>query len=186
MQKLYCYVDETGQDTEGRLFLVSILLTSSERSMLRNKLKDAERISGKGARKWTRSTRKQRLKYIEVIISNKTLAGNLFYSKYHDTRAYIDLTIFTTAKAILARANPPYQTTVLVDGLKRTERRRFAAGLRGLNVKVEKVRGIRDQSDELIRLADAIVGFVRDSLEGDRKMKPFYDKAMRSRILREI
>jgi len=59
MQKLYCYVDESGQDTEGRLFLVSVLLTSSEREGLRGRLREIEQTSGKGTRKWTRSTRKQ-------------------------------------------------------------------------------------------------------------------------------
>lgn len=186
MQKLYCYVDETGQDTEGRLFLVSVLLTSSERERLRSRLKEVEQISGKGARKWTKSTRKQCAKYMEAIISNKDFVDNLFYSKYHDTRAYIDLTILTTAKAVLARAKPPYQTTIFVDGLKRSERHRFAAGLRRLNVKVGKVRGIRDQSDELIRLADAVAGFVRDSLEGDGKMQVLYKRAMRKGIIKEI
>ena len=31
MQKLYCYVDETGQNTEGDLFVVSIVLTEKEK-----------------------------------------------------------------------------------------------------------------------------------------------------------
>lgn len=57
--------------------------------------------------------------------------------------------------------------TVFVDGLVYAERRRFAAGLRKLNVVVHKVQGRRDESDEFIRLADAIAGFVRDALEGD-------------------
>jgi hypothetical protein len=30
MQKLYCYVDETGQDTQGALFLVALVLINLE------------------------------------------------------------------------------------------------------------------------------------------------------------
>lgn len=186
MQKLYCYVDETGQDTEGKLFLVSVLLTVPEREKLRTQLKEAEKLSGKGTRKWTKSTRKQRAQYMDTVLSNKNLVGNLFYSKYSDTRAYVDLTILTVAKAILAKAKPPYQAVVFVDGLKRTERRRFAVGLRKLNVKVRKVRGARDQADELIRLVDAVAGFVRDSLTGDKKMKLLYNKAVRDKVIKEI
>ncbi len=29
--KLFCYVDETGQDTQGRLFVVAVVVTGSER-----------------------------------------------------------------------------------------------------------------------------------------------------------
>lgn len=33
-QKIYCYVDETGQDTEGDLFLVALVVTGQERDVL--------------------------------------------------------------------------------------------------------------------------------------------------------
>jgi len=39
MPKLYCYVDETGQDTEGAFFLVVVVLVAGEvRERLREKL----------------------------------------------------------------------------------------------------------------------------------------------------
>lgn len=37
-QKLYCYVDETGQDTEGRLFLVSVVVTDAFAGFIRDAL----------------------------------------------------------------------------------------------------------------------------------------------------
>jgi hypothetical protein len=40
--KLYCYVDETGQDTGGRLFIVAVILTSDQRDELRSILQRAE------------------------------------------------------------------------------------------------------------------------------------------------
>jgi len=186
MQKIYAYVDETGQDKKGKLFLVSVVLTGSERKGLREKLKKIEKASGKGNKKWSRSTRRQREKYIESIISGKDFIDRLFYSEYHDTKAYVDLTILTTAKAILNKAKIPYQSTVLVDGLKRSERRRFAAGLRKLNVRVSKVRGVRDQSDALIRVADAVAGFVRKSLGEDKSMRELFKKAMLRKVIQKI
>lgn len=33
-QKLYCYVDENGQDTKGDIFIVSIVVTGKERDEL--------------------------------------------------------------------------------------------------------------------------------------------------------
>lgn len=32
MRKCYCYVDETGQDTKGSLFLVSVVIVQSDRN----------------------------------------------------------------------------------------------------------------------------------------------------------
>ena len=55
MQKLYCYVDESGQDTKGDLFLVSVVITEEERDELRRKLIKIEKTSQKGQRKWMQS-----------------------------------------------------------------------------------------------------------------------------------
>jgi hypothetical protein len=46
-QKLYAYVDESGQDTLGELFLVSVVVTGEARDGLRKKLRTIERVSGK-------------------------------------------------------------------------------------------------------------------------------------------
>lgn len=186
MQKLYCYIDESGQDTGGKLFLVSVVITDSQKEKLRRQLEKIEQISKKKRRKWMKSTIVQRKKYIEAIIANKDFINIVSYSKYRDSRAYVDLTILTTAKALLDKTKTAYEATIIVDGLKRTERHRFAAGLRKLKVKVRKVRGIKDQADEFIRLADAIVGLVRDSLEDSKKMKPLYKKALHNKIIKEI
>lgn len=46
-QKLYCYVDETGQDTEGQLFLVSVVVTEQEQESFAHELERIEAESGK-------------------------------------------------------------------------------------------------------------------------------------------
>ncbi len=48
MQKIYCYVDETGQDTKGEFFLVSVVIAKDERDNLIEKLEEIERSTGKG------------------------------------------------------------------------------------------------------------------------------------------
>lgn len=186
MQKLYCYVDETGQDTKGKLFLVSVVIPEKEKEKWREKLEMIEHESKKGIRKWFHTNKERRECYIKKVIDSNLFKNCIFYSKYEDTKSYTDLTILTTAKAILQKAKEPYSTTILVDGLGRRERYRFAAGLRRLKVKVRKVRGIRDQSDAFIRLADAITGFVRDYLEGDTTMKRLYEETMRRSVIRQI
>jgi hypothetical protein len=76
----------------------------------------------------------------------------------------VDLTILSVAKAVNTHIEKPYAATVYVDGLQRTEEHRFARGLRKLRISVRKVRGMKDEGDVFIRLADALGGFVRDAL----------------------
>jgi hypothetical protein len=86
-------------------------------------------------------------------------------------------------KAILAIAGESYEATVYVDGMQRTEQRAFAAGLRKLHVQIRLVRGLTDQADEFIRLADAVAGFLRDAMEGDEDMKKLYSRALKNSII---
>ena len=162
--KLYCYVDESGQDTDGRLFVVAVVIAEQQRDKLRQVLRGIERTSNKKVRSWTNTPRNVRRTYIADIISNSVFKDLVCYSLYEDTKLYVDLTILSVANAVHAKVGElkdPYEANVFVDGLKRSEQHRFAAGLRKLNVKVRKTRGLRDQSDEFIRLADSVAGFVR-------------------------
>lgn len=186
MQKLYCYVDETGQDTKGKLFLVAVIVLEKDQDLLRKGLEKIERLSKKGMRKWFHTNIARRQKYIEELIVSGIFQGSIFYSRYQDSKAYLDLTIFTVAKAIFCKARIPYETTIIVDGLNQLERHRFAGGLRRLNVTVRKVRGGREQSDALLRLVDAIAGFVRDAFEGDIKMMNLYKEGHERGLIKEI
>jgi hypothetical protein len=165
-EKLYCYVDESGQDTKGDLFLVALVITGKERDEL---LKEAERIeeqSGKKLSKCRKTETSRKLTYLRSILSSQLFSGKLFFARYTKTKgAYLDLMALSTARAILDRAAEKYSATVIVDGLRQKEAWRFGHILRSLRVSVKKVRGVKDESNALIRLADALAGFVRDYLE---------------------
>jgi hypothetical protein len=47
-EKLYLYVDETGQDTGGRLFIVGVVVTDEENETYRHRCQAIEHESGKG------------------------------------------------------------------------------------------------------------------------------------------
>jgi hypothetical protein len=192
-QKLYCYVDETGQHTDGHLFFVAVVIVGDDRDKLRRELTAIEESSGKHIKKWVRSTKKQRYAYIRSVLSIPGFTARLYYSKYEDSRAYVDLTILSTAKAINTHSEDSKEipkrvaATILVDGLhSRFEEHRFAKGLRQLRVSVRKVRGLTDQSDQFVRLADAVAAFVRSSLEGDELLKPLFNRAITDGKLREV
>lgn len=192
-QKLYCYVDESGQHTEGQLFFVAVVIAGEDRDTLRRELSLIEESSGKHVKKWTRATPRQREAYIRGIMASSLFSGKLFYSMYPDTRAYVDLTILTVAKAIREctvkkdMIPNPHKTTVFVDGLRdRLEEHRFSRGLRQLGVSAQKVRGLNDESDQFIRLADAIAGFVSDGLEGHERLEGLYNRAKRDGKIQEV
>jgi hypothetical protein len=165
MQKLYCYVDETGQDTKGSFFFVSVVIMEQEREQLEQMLEDIEQQSGKHKRKWSKSKPERRYAYIRAVLSEPYFIGRLYYRRVSNTTDYVQVTVETTAEAIIQHATVPYKATVIVDGLSKPEERRFAAGLRQRRVRTEKIRGATDEADIFIRLADAVCGFLREALQ---------------------
>ena len=187
-QKLYCYVDETGQDTLGEFFIVSVVITSSERSTVIQKLEEIERRTGKGHRKWMKSRRTQRLDYMRAVLSSDTFQNALYFSMFRNSTHYMTLTVLATAKAILVAAPEHESTNVYVDGLPKARLRWFNTELRHLVGRSSQVRGVRkEESDALIRLADALAGFVRSARTGeDAEVKKLLELANREGLVREV
>jgi len=186
-KKLYCYVDETGQDTKGRFFLVAIVITGEEREELIKELEKIEAESLKGISKWKKTSPQRRITYIERILDNRLFADKISYAAFTSGQDYQEMTIVATSKAIISAAPlNNYEASVYVDGLSRTDRFVVGAGLRHRHVRVKRVRGITDESNALIRLADAVAGFVRDCIEGDENMKPLYQKVIAAGLLKKL
>lgn len=173
-KKLYCYVDETGQDTRGGLFVVALVVSDEERDVLATQAERLEQRTGKGLAKWRKAVFGKKVEYIKAVLASPLFQGSLFFASYENTSAYLDLTILSTARAVLHKVgNAEYKATIIVDGLRASEVAHFAAALRQLRISVRKVRGMKDESNSLIRLADAICGFVRDYLEGQEYTRNF-------------
>jgi Xaa-Pro aminopeptidase len=187
-QTLYCYVDETGQDTKGGLFVVSVVISDSAREQLIAALETIETRSGKGRVKWMKVRHRQRLAYITDVLSAPQFAGTLFFSMYTGTRAYMATTVLTTAKAILRAERSQTPAVVYVDGLPKSRLRWFGVELRRMSIRTDKIVGVRkEESDALIRLADACCGFVRAALSGERpEMTALFEKAKTSGHLVEV
>ncbi len=171
MQKIYCYVDETGQDTKGELFLVSVVITENERDQLRGRLENIERLTRKGRRKWMKARTKQKVSYIREVLNIPSLANKLCYAIYrHATNDYLSSTVLATAQAIKTYISGDYRATIFIDGLPQSLVPWFGTELRHLRVKAEKVRGMRrEESDAIMRLADALCGFAREVDKGNNK-----------------
>jgi hypothetical protein len=189
MQKLYCYVDETGQDTQGKIFIVSIVIVDEEREELLKLCEQLEILSGKRKDKWGAAKHERRMRYLRHILADDRFNGKLRYSLFRHTRDYDASTIEGIAKGVLwNRSAKNFTSLVYVDGLSKTKRRQYAVGLRRYGVPTRKVMGVaKDESNALTRLADSIAGFVGDALKGRfKEIKELYERAKREQILIEV
>ena len=109
------------------------------------------------------------------------LTGALRFAVFRDTKDYDALTVETIGRAIGRVTVPKLKTRVYVDALSKAKRREYAQLLRQKGIQTDEVRGIeRDESNALIRLADAIAGFVRDALETeDGEERKLYEQALK-------
>lgn len=164
--KLYCYVDETGQDTKGELFIVSVIIAKEDRTDIIKTLEEIERSSGKGKTKWVKTKKEFKITYLERIITDKLFKHKIFYSLSKETKAYKELTLISIASAITAaKDTEEYKASIFIDGLYKSEIPMMGAGLRKIGIHTEKVRGIKDEADAIIRLADAISGLMREEYQ---------------------
>jgi hypothetical protein len=78
-KKIYAYVDESGQDTKGLLFVVSILVFENEKEILKDSLEKAEKASGKKNVKWHKSKHEYRKKYIKELGAIKIMKNKIYF-----------------------------------------------------------------------------------------------------------
>ena len=118
-EKLYVYSDESGQDTEGRLFVVATVAVFAEgQARDRQLLERIEKQSGKGKRKWTQATPRQRQAYMESVFQLRSFHGRLFYTRFTNTTAYERCMLETIAESTNhIAAGQPCDATILIDGL---------------------------------------------------------------------
>lgn len=128
--KLYCYVDETGQDTLGQFFIVSVVITEDLREPLIARLEDIERSSHKAKSKWTAARPSERLAYMQAVLSDPLFKNTLHFAFYEHTKQYMALTVLATAHAITTIADRGV-AAVYVDGLPKSRLRWFGTELVG-------------------------------------------------------
>ena len=186
--RLNLYVDESGQDTRGLLFIVAVVAVEKSDELSRL-CESFERTSGKGKKKWSGARKDKRLAYLRAAISGAaSLKAILFYSVFRVTTDYDEATI-AGIKKLVRRLSPfNFKVYVYVDGLGKKKCSRYKTCLRKRGYPVEKVSGIRkDENDPLIRLADAVAGASRDLLErGDSELGEIFSQAKERGTLVEL
>jgi hypothetical protein len=160
--KLYAYVDESGQDTEGRFFVVSVVLIGEARDTVLGQLAALEERSGKGRVKWRKARYAYRQAYIDGLAHLTSLSDCIFMAVFNETRAYFDLTVEVTARAIRAKVRGhDYRMTVFVDGLTRQERPMLGYVRDGCCWRMHEVRILHQgRTQEISRSIQAVGSFV--------------------------
>ncbi len=169
-EKIYCYADETGQDTLGQFFIVVAIVLGREQFILDNFLQECERNSGKGIKKWTNTPDRAKLIYISQATSSRELLRSpVCFARFGPGLDY-DYRTFETIREALnifaaERQLANFYATVLVDGLNFAQQRRMKKAFIQSGVSTT-VREIRDESSSIIRFVDAVAGLVRDADKG--------------------
>lgn len=194
MQKLYCYVDESGQDTHARthkerVFVVAVAVLEENRAELEKACEQYEHQSGKGKRKWHTGNRESKLAYWRLIVGDDRFKRVLCYSVTRPLAKpnYDAQTVLGIVKAIHWRKpDPDYTSDIYVDGISQTKQTEYANELRKVGVSVRRVHRARDESSTLIRLADALAGLAREVAENNEESKALMRQAMRRGIIAEV
>ena len=185
----YCYVDESGQDTLGELFIVSTVLISGGKEELIAFCEEVERISGKGKFKWGKAKHRLRLDYMRRIFADPRFRGCLGFSIFRDCEDFDLATIESIAMTIQAReAEEAAKARIYVDGLSARKRHLYGSSLRKMGLSRHTVKGVpRDENHALIRLADAVAGFVRDAITEDRQeVRSLFEQGVESGVLAKV
>ncbi len=163
MATLFEYVDESGQDTGGLFFVVSMVILGTERAEALKVLEKIERQTQKENRKWNGSDPRYRQAYIERIAHLSILKAKIFYETFTANKEYLAMTASAAADALREYgAHDP--VIVFVDGLRESAIAKFKRQIKpSIRISI-KVRGVRkDENNAFIRLVDAICGMVRDA-----------------------
>jgi hypothetical protein len=169
-QKLYCYVDETGQDDASSVFVVVAVVSERDQDKLRQELTDIERIAGRGHRKWHKSRPERRLRYLELALERNVGQEDVFFGSYPKPLPFFFPLIDVLENAITRKAVPPiYTARVFVDGIDRKKAAELTNALRLRGISLEMVRSRRDESEPIIRLADMWAGCIRAAILGRRE-----------------
>lgn len=114
------------------------------------------------------------------------MGGKLYYALFEETTDYLTATVQAITDTLKATTLMDYDATVFVDGLSRTLERAVGLSLRRSGSHVKKVRGLDEENDALMRLADAVCGLVREAIQGEAAFEALRQRCVESGVLRDV
>lgn len=185
-KKLYCFVDETGQDVGSKIFIVVTVIVISQLDDVRKNLEILEADTRIGKIKWHKSQYKYRIKFIEGFLSKNNENLHIYFLKVRKPVFYYLPTTEILQKSISENASKNTQAIICIDGLDKFSAKKYTNALRTKFVTLRLAKGIRDESEVLIRLADRWAGCIRMALLGNQQCKNLLEKATNNGVLKEV
>ena len=187
-QKLYCYVDESGQDPRSAFFVVVAVVSDQHQDELREKLHAVERHSRTGFRKWHKSQPERRLGCLESVLDQGIGTGEVFFGHYAKPVPYFFPMLDVLEQALKRQAKGQYSARVYVDGMDRKKAAELTGALRARGFSLGFVKSRRDESEPVIRLADMWAGCVRAAFLGrsQRYCQMLWTGRVRRRVVRSV
>lgn len=159
-----CYSDESGQDTRGKFFIVAtIIIQSKNLSEIEKTLNIVEKESKKMG-KWYATGDRKRDKYIKLLLRNKIFNKlTIYYSVYKNKLDYVSLIGSHIAKAILSYTKgKKYLAKIFIDKSNNKMIEDVKREIKLFHIRYKKIRGLTEESNIFIRLADSVCGLYRD------------------------
>ena len=186
MKKLYCYVDESGQDAASEVFVVVAVISLRDQGIFRQQCLTIEHEVGTGNRKWHKTRPERRLEYLEWILKRGVGKGGVFFGCFQKPLPYFLPLLETIEQAVANSAESDYQATVYIDGIDQKKAAEMTNALRLRGVRLRQVRSRKDEAEPLIRLADMWAGCVRAALLGRTTEKSLLARAMKQGYLKAM
>jgi hypothetical protein len=185
MNRYYCYIDESGQHTMGKIFVVSIVVPF-DREKLEKTLLNIEKVTRKNKVKWIKTQKDRKLLYLGQVFKLINLRGNIYFSMFENSKEYKALTVLSLVKAVKDKKYIDKKATILIDGLNKHEVMWFSKEIRKQGLKTDKVRGLKDENSAIIRLADSICGFVFEAKTGNNKAGKLLSRELKKKTIKEV
>ncbi len=185
-KKLYCFVDETGQDIGSDFFIVVSIVTEAELLGLKTELLNLEEETKIGLKKWHKSRSPKREEFLRLVVNRSLAAGEVYYGQYKKPLPFFLPMLETITKALEATNKKSHEVIVYVDGIDIQKARELTNALRLKGIKLPHVRSARDESEVLIRLADRWAGCIRASIENNAQSREVVSQAVNKNYLKLV
>lgn len=186
MQKLYCYVDEAGQDSGSEFFVVVAVVSAEEQNPLRIKLERIETLAGTNRKKWHKVRHENRMRYLAMVLQEKIVQGGIYIAHYRKPLPFFFPMLYVIEKAIKAFAHGPYRLNLYVDGIDQYKAKQLTNALRATGISLRLVKSRRDESEPLIRLADMWAGCIRSALLKHPDAQDLFKRAKQAAYVHDI
>lgn len=185
-KKLYCFVDETGQDTGSKVFIVVAVIVTSNIEAVRQRLEELEKSTKIGVIKWHKSNYKFRIQFLEEFLRQDNDDLHIYFLKVKKPVFYWLPTVEVLQKSIPEHSGAETQVIICIDGLDQFSTKKYTNALRTKALKIKLAKGPRDESEPLIRLADRWAGCIRMALSANKDCEALVARAKKRGVLKEI